>query len=70
MTEIKFVCEDSPSEFLEVIKNNKRIAIFITENENQFDEKCLGVDLTIDDAKLLINRINFIINKIEGGSHE
>lgn len=70
MTEIKFICEESTNEFLEVLGNKTIISFFITKEVTEDFEECLGVDLCINDAKLLIKVIQHEISKIEGGDHE
>ena len=70
MTEIKFICEESKNEFLEILCDNEFVSLYITKNYNKNTEECLGVNLSINDAKLLIKLIELQIKEIEGGSYE
>lgn len=68
MAKIKFICEEESCDYLEVIKGDNLIDIFITTKLLQEDcniEESLSVSLNIDDVKLLIYILNNLVNKIE-----
>jgi len=68
MTKIKFICEQDDCDYLEVIKCDNSIDIFITKKiseENCNIEESLSVNLNIDDVKLLIYLLNNLVSKIE-----
>jgi len=70
MTEIKFICEESKNELLEILGDDEFVSLYITKNIHKINEECLGVHLSINEAKLLMKVIEHEINKIEGGDYE
>jgi hypothetical protein len=69
MTEIKFFCEQSRCDSLTISTNGNLVAINI---EKKYDcdvdpIESLSVDLTIEDAELLMDELHKVISQIEGG---
>jgi len=72
MTQIKFLCELDAQDYLEVISEEENDLIGIYINKKILQDECdieetLSVLLNCNDVKALINLLNDMVNKIEGG---
>ena len=67
MVQRKFICEMETSTYLDVEQNVNGLNITITDDNI---EESLVVQLTINDAELLMDEIHKTLIKIEGGKNE
>lgn len=64
MVNIKFCCEENHSRYLEIIEvEEKTISIYIENDDDENDETCTYVELTINDVEILISELQKIIDK-------
>ena len=71
MTQIKFLCEVDGQDYLEVVLDDELIGIHINKIilKDEYDiQDTLSVCLNSNDVKTLINLLNDLVNKIEGGN--
>ena len=62
---ISFYCEKHHSKLIVLPQKDKIVSIFIDD-----DDESSEINLTINDAKKLIDEINNTITILEGGNHE
>lgn len=68
MTVTKFYSENETERYLEVMQSEgKLISIYI---DNDDEDECICVDITIKDAERLMDEIHKLIIKAEGGKNE